>query len=670
MNRPKKVILIVIDTLRAKNLGAYSSSPSDTPNIDSLAKQSVIFNNAFASITCTDPSITSIMSGRYPLAIGLVNHANKVTSEEIENVKKTRSLPQILKKNGYKTLAIDWMERWHKSGYDYYSGRVLSKNIDSRYPISERLPFPLYLRIIDKVSLKYLNREFFIRGYYALSSKPSIPYDPADTVIAHGIKLLSKNKSKKSFLYMHLWDAHAPHIRPTGLKSYLLDNMEDTYKAEVKFIDTQIGKLVEYLKKTNQFEETLIIITADHGESFNTHDVPFNHENLYNDVVNVPLIVSYGKYKSRRVASLVRHVDIFPTILEICGIKYPNKKIDGNSLVSSLEGKRAVTNKYVYFEDIVYRKIDLMKPLRRRGIFDGKYKYIQTIGGKKSELYKIFPREDLKITHEELFNLDKDKLEKKNIILAHRKIGLDLKSKLEEHVYELNMNRLEILNPLLYKKVQKAIKVIRQGIEKYKDKNIAIAWTGGKDSTVLLHLVRLACGGKIPFRAIFNDSTMEFEEIYKFIENIKHLWNIDLITIKHSAKELKEFYSTNDIERKKELSRIMKITAINSVLKKYKFKALIAGIRWDEHEARSKEKYFSKRKNHTRIHPILAFDESDIWDYINFFGVPYVDLYSKGYRSLGEKPFTKPAKPGEGERSGRDHDKEQVMKRLRSLGYW
>lgn len=163
---------------------------------------------------------------------------------------------------------------------------------------------------------------------------------------------------------------------------------------------------------------------------------------------------------------------------------------------------------------------------------------------------------------------------------------------------------------------------------------------------------------------------MEFNEVHDFIDRIKKEWDIDLITIKHSKRELEEFNKTRDRDRKKELSRLMKITAINSVVKKYKLKALIAGIRWDEHESRSKETFFSRRPTHDRIHPILHFTEKDIWDYIHHFGVPYVSLYSKGYRSLGEKPFTKKAEKGGGERSGREKEKEQLMANLRKLGYW
>ncbi|GIW65402.1 MAG: hypothetical protein KatS3mg093_381 [Candidatus Parcubacteria bacterium] len=124
-------------------------------------------------------------------------------------------------------------------------------------------------------------------------------------------------------------------------------------------------------------------------------------------------------------------------------------------------------------------------------------------------------------------------------------------------------------------------------------------------------------------------------------------------------------------EEAMEVMRIAKINAINYVISKYKIKAFMAGIRWDEHEARAKEKYFSSRSTHTRVHPILHFTLNDIWKYIKTFNVPYVSLYDKGYKSLGEAPFTKPVKdPNAPERAGREATKEKVMDRLRKLGYW
>jgi len=222
---------------------------------------------------------------------------------------------------------------------------------------------------------------------------------------------------------------------------------------------------------------------------------------------------------------------------------------------------------------------------------------------------------------------------------------------------------------MLTKKVIQAQEIIKKAFDEY-DKNLVVAWTGGKDSTVVLHLVKSCFNNKVPFRVMFNDSTMEFEEVYDFIEQLTNEWQLQLLVVEHLKRDLKKFYSTQDLRQKKELLSVMKINAINYALKKYGLKTLLVGIRWDEHIARSKEEYFSPRQNHTRIHPILHFTEKDIWEYIKKRNVPYLSLYDKGYRSLGERPFTKLPEKGKGERSGREKDKERIMEKLRKLGYW
>jgi len=221
----------------------------------------------------------------------------------------------------------------------------------------------------------------------------------------------------------------------------------------------------------------------------------------------------------------------------------------------------------------------------------------------------------------------------------------------------------------LNKKIQKSLELISSVGENYSHKKVAVAWTGGKDSTVMLHLIRQVYKKEVPFPVFFNDSTMEFPEIYQFIEKLTEEWDLDLIWWKHSTEELKVFKKA-DLDKQKKLSREMKITSIKQALKKHQFQAFMAAIRWDEHDARSREKHISPRKNHVRFHPVLHFTEADIWDYIRQKNVPYVSLYDKGYRSLGEMPFTGKAEKGGGERSGREYDKEKVMERLRALGYW
>lgn len=234
----------------------------------------------------------------------------------------------------------------------------------------------------------------------------------------------------------------------------------------------------------------------------------------------------------------------------------------------------------------------------------------------------------------------------------------------------------------LKQKTKKSYQVINDAYNKWSKKKVYLSFTGGKDSMLLLHLVKKTMG-EIPSKVMFIEES-HFPEVYDFVDEIKKKWNLDLFVAedKPSLEEYRELKlkMTNvklkkdrdkKIERMKELARIMKINAIKNAYKKHQWDALLVGIRWDEHEARSTEEYFSPRENHTRIHPILHFSEDDVWNYIKTHEVPYCSLYDQGYRSLGEKEFTKPVSdPNASERAGRHKDKEEMMGKLRDLGYF
>ena len=223
----------------------------------------------------------------------------------------------------------------------------------------------------------------------------------------------------------------------------------------------------------------------------------------------------------------------------------------------------------------------------------------------------------------------------------------------------------------LLQKVKKSQEILKKTAEKWDHKTVAVAWTGGKDSTVIIDLVRRTFNNTVPFRVMFNDSTIEFPEIYDFVRRYQKEWSLDLLWIKHVKEDLEAYEKANNPENKMEIMRIAKINALNYAIAEYDLDVFISGIRWDEHEARSKEKYFSPRKTNTRVHPILHFTVDDIWKYIKMYNVPYVNLYDKGYKSLGEAPFTHPVfDKNADERAGREATKEKVMKRLRDLGYW
>ncbi len=260
----------------------------------------------------------------------------------------------------------------------------------------------------------------------------------------------------------------------------------------------------------------------------------------------------------------------------------------------------------------------------------------------------------------------------------------------------------------LEQKVSKSKEVIQQAFEKYGSENIAVAWTGGKDSTVLLWLVKEVCDEDnydLPKCMFINEGHI-FEEVRSFVEKYGDEWGLDVDEVKNKDI-LKQVEKVGDLVKISKLNKrnkqeikklgfdkdqfpfepesyvgnhLMKTVAMNVYLEKMGFKAVITGIRWDEQPARANEKFFSPRQepDHTRVHPILHFTEREVWDTTFKFKIPYNKLYEKGYRSLGakgtthkvsEKPAWEQDLENTTEREGRRQDKEGIMKRLRDLGY-
>jgi phosphoadenosine phosphosulfate reductase len=257
-------------------------------------------------------------------------------------------------------------------------------------------------------------------------------------------------------------------------------------------------------------------------------------------------------------------------------------------------------------------------------------------------------------------------------------------------------------------KAEKTKSVIREAIEKFGIEKIAIAMTGGKDSTTNLWLFRQACsemGVKLPV-CMFIDEGDVFDEIKEFVNHIQKLWSLEIAYLKNedvsskatgignlikvsSLKEsnqaaLKEMGFTDPefafIPDSTVCNHIMKTVPMKEFILKTGITAISTAIRWDEQEARKEEDYFSSRTNpeHTRIHPILHFRERDIWIAIFKYDIPFNKLYKLGYRSLGAKCATGRASDIPAwmqdlehtpERVGRGKDKEKVMEQLRALGY-
>ncbi|WP_456474171.1 phosphoadenosine phosphosulfate reductase family protein [Candidatus Pyrohabitans sp.] len=256
-------------------------------------------------------------------------------------------------------------------------------------------------------------------------------------------------------------------------------------------------------------------------------------------------------------------------------------------------------------------------------------------------------------------------------------------------------------------KIEKSKAVIAEAIERYGDK-LVVAFTGGKDSTLMLWLVKQVCeeeGYAMPECMFINEGSV-FEEVLDYVERMRREWDLVIHEVKNEDV-LRQVTKVGDIvhvaklneRNRKELEKIgfrgesfvfnpesfegnhlMKTVAMNMFIEERSIKAVMTGIRWDEQEARSDEVYFSPRSDptHMRVHPILHFTEREVWQVLRENRVPVNELYAKGYRSLGAKATTQrvsdlPAWEQDldavPERAGRAQDKEGIMKRLRDLGY-
>ncbi len=265
---------------------------------------------------------------------------------------------------------------------------------------------------------------------------------------------------------------------------------------------------------------------------------------------------------------------------------------------------------------------------------------------------------------------------------------------------------------MLAKKVEDSKKVIIEALEKYPNDKLRIAFTGGKDSTLVLWLVVEAIKGtthKIP-RCFCIDEGDMFDDVRKFIDECKAKWNIEVDMIHNSdvsthSKGLGTIVKVADLNErnKSEVARLgyeeeefnyepesyvgnhlMKTVTCMVYLEDKNIAGFFEGIRWDEQGARANETYFSPRPKtaynpeHMRINPILHFTERDVWDAFKHYEIPVCSLYAQGFRSLGARCTTKkltdtPAWEQDlentTERGGRRQDKEGLMSKLRQLGY-
>jgi phosphoadenosine phosphosulfate reductase len=223
----------------------------------------------------------------------------------------------------------------------------------------------------------------------------------------------------------------------------------------------------------------------------------------------------------------------------------------------------------------------------------------------------------------------------------------------------------------LEEKIARSMELLEEVFDEIGPERVAVAWTGGKDSTVALFLWRRVLEAReadVPLRGVNLDTGLKFPEVLAFRDRVTREWGVSLTVARPDADPAGYPVALDPVS----CCRDLKILPLKRAVADHGLAALLTGVRRDESEDRRERPVRERRTDpeHLLVHPLLHWSEMDIWSFHVQEGLPYCELYDLGYRSLGCMPCTTLPDEGGQERSGRNRDKEARMEQLRSLGYF
>ncbi len=306
--KPLNVLLISIDTLRADHLGTYGYQLPTSPQIDSLAEESMVFEHCLTPVPITLPAHTSMLTGMYPPHHSVRDNGTFTVPSDIP------TLATILKEAGYSTYGV-----------------IGSFPLSSRFGLARG--FDVWDEDMQSANTGNLQIFFDER--------------PASEVARRAIAILEHDVTEPFFMFLHFFDVHQPwEPQPP----YDTLNRDLPYDGEIGAVDAALGMILNTLRRDGRFDRTIVVVTADHGEGLNDHE-EFSHSILlYEETTHVPLIVHIpGRGWRGRLKHTVSLVDIVPTVLEVLGIAAPSP-LDGRSLL-----EEPLQDRLVYIESLAGR---------------------------------------------------------------------------------------------------------------------------------------------------------------------------------------------------------------------------------------------------------------------------------------------------------------------------
>ena len=419
--RPLNIVVITIDTLRADHLHCYGYPRQTTPRIDAIAERGLVFEQAAAQWPKTGPSMSSLLSSTYGSTSGV---ARSTMKEKIPL--SYELLPELLKGAGYSTFGV-------VSNMSLTSTFQFDQGFDQLKVAGGKPANAISAAARDLVEKRDPTRPYFLWVHYL---DPHAPYKPPQ---GHGSEY-------KEFIGDELFesDQRAPvpvdprvadPVAATAVDgnevgmipayAYLQgkERIRDyvaQYDGDIRFLDEHVGVLVDWLEQSGNLSHTILVVTADHGESLGDHNYFFEHGRFpYDDCVRVPLILLHPDGKPGRISSPVGLIDVAPTLLEMVGVA-PGPQFEGRSLLGWLAEGAPESGAHPVFTESGYLK-QFEVSIRK-----GRWKLIK-IGSK-------YVAKMLQNVPYELYDLLDDPGETKNLVDERSEVFEELRPLLDARV--------------------------------------------------------------------------------------------------------------------------------------------------------------------------------------------------------------------------------------------
>ena len=308
------LLIITLDTTRADRIGSYGFDAIETPNLDRLASEGVLFEQAESVAPLTLPAHSSIFTGQFPPAHGVRDNGGFYLGEE------KVVLAELLREAGLRT-----------------GGFVGAFVLDSKWGIAQG--FDTY---ID---------DFDLRGKEGLSLGQI--EKPASEVADAALAWLDEVPEARFFSWVHFYDPHSPYKPPEPFATRYRDR---PYVGEIAYVDSQVGRLLEWLDRNDRARDTVVMVIGDHGESLGEHGESGHGFFVYEGATRVPFIVRapYDSMQGRRVETPVRLVDVLPTALDLLAVSATDQSV-GASLIPLLTGAENTMQLLAYSEAVYPR---------------------------------------------------------------------------------------------------------------------------------------------------------------------------------------------------------------------------------------------------------------------------------------------------------------------------